>query len=226
MSREFEVTFQAFSEDWPGGKWLAYHQRGAEKWNAWLATNQPEKRASPNACRDAIAAHLPRWSPVYERMLTLAGGGPEAARMLSYWDSPPLISGCSVLTVNDPEPVMIRSYDFTETFFDGVIARTRWCGKRVVAMCEGVGGCLDGINEDGLVAALTFGGRFAHGSGFAIPIIVRYVLETCSSVEEAVACLRDIPSSGVHNIMLLDRSGASAVMFLPLMPRLGSVTSR
>jgi predicted choloylglycine hydrolase len=65
-----------------------------------------------------------------------------------------------------------------------------------------------------LTAALTFGGCFDHGLGFAIPIIIRYVLETCATVEEAVDILRHIPSSGVHNVILLDRDGATAVVFL------------
>jgi predicted choloylglycine hydrolase len=214
MSRMIDVTFRAFVEDWPDEKWLAYHRRDAGKWSDWLARNQSEKPASPLECRHAVATHLPRWLPVYDRMLAMVGASPEAARILSFWDSPPLISGCSVLALTSPEPALVRSYDFTESFFDGVVARTRWCGKRVVAMCEGVGGCLDGINEDGLVAALTFGGRFAHGQGFAIPIIVRYVLECCATVDEAIETLRGIPSSGVHNIILLDRTGATAVAFM------------
>ena len=64
---------------------------------------------------------------------------------------------------------------------------TRWFGRRVIAMREAFWGCLDGMNEDGLAVSLTFGGRKAHGPGIAMPMVLRYVLETCRSTKEAVA---------------------------------------
>ena len=47
-------------------------------------------------------------------------------------------------------------------------------------------GCLDGMNEDGLVASLTAGGSFARGPGFSVILMLRYVLETCRGVDEAL----------------------------------------
>ena len=44
-------------------------------------------------------------------------------------------------------------------------------------------GLLDGMNEDGLAVSLTFGGRQDVGDGFGIPLVLRYVLETCATVE-------------------------------------------
>jgi len=215
MSRRFEVIFRAFDEALPGEKWLAHQKQSSGKWEDWIKGTKAHPLPSPEACHAAIAEHMPEWLPVYERLVYLKGGGAEAAQSISCWGGPPLFSGCSVLALPAPRPALVRSYDFTETFFDAVIARTRWTGRSVVAMTDGTGGgCLDGINEDGLAAALTFGGRIAHGEGFAIPLIIRYVLETCAVVSDAVKKLSRLPCSGVHNVIVQDRSGASAVVYL------------
>ena len=76
------------------------------------------------------------------------------------------------------------------------------------------GGCLDGMNADGLVASMTFGGSPAQGRGFSIILMLRYVLETCRRVEQAIAALSRIPVAMAHNVTLLDRSGAHATLFL------------
>jgi len=76
------------------------------------------------------------------------------------------------------------------------------------------GGCLDGMNVDGLVASMTFGGSRAQGPGFSIILMLRYVLETCRCVEEAIVALSRIPIAMAHNVTLLDRSGAHATLYL------------
>jgi hypothetical protein len=64
------------------------------------------------------------------------------------------------------------------------------------------------MNEDGLVVSLTFGGRREIGQGFGIPFILRYVLEFCSNVEEAVEALVRVPSHMSYNVTVLDKTGA------------------
>jgi predicted choloylglycine hydrolase len=63
------------------------------------------------------------------------------------------------------------------------------------------------MNESGLVASLTFGGRKITGPGFGIPFILRYVLEFCSDVPQAVEVLSYIPSHMAYNVVVLDKSG-------------------
>jgi predicted choloylglycine hydrolase len=70
------------------------------------------------------------------------------------------------------------------------------------------------MNADGLVASVTFGGDPAAGLGFSIILIVRYVLETCSKVSDAVAALCRIPVALSQNVTVLDGSGAYATVFL------------
>ncbi len=214
MSGSLEVTFRAVAEDQPGEKWLACYERTSPKWREWYLRKGLDSLPTVAECRHALSRHMPKWRAVHDRMCAIVNNDEVSARLLSWWNPPPLISGCSVLALRDPEPVLIRSYDFTPQFFDGIIGKTRYSGRQVIAMCEGISGCLDGINEDGLVAALTFGGRLAQGSGFGIPLIVRYVLETCATTDEAVRLLCDLPSAGVQNVMLLDRHGDHAVVYL------------
>ncbi|MFI0554545.1 carcinine hydrolase/isopenicillin-N N-acyltransferase family protein, partial [Streptomyces scabiei] len=57
--------------------------------------------------------------------------------------------------------------------------RTTW----PLTMQDAAWGLLDGMNDAGLAVSLTFGGRFVHGPGFAILIVLRYLLETCNTVD-------------------------------------------
>jgi predicted choloylglycine hydrolase len=70
------------------------------------------------------------------------------------------------------------------------------------------------MNEDGLVASLTAGGSQAQGLGFSVILMLRYALETCRTVDEAIAALSRIPIALSQNMTLLDRSGAYATLFL------------
>jgi predicted choloylglycine hydrolase len=69
-----------------------------------------------------------------------------------------------------------------------------------------------------------------QGRGFAIILMLRYVLETCTSVDDAVAALSRIPVALPQNVTLLDRTGAYATLFLgphrpPAVTRLRACTN-
>ena len=64
-------------------------------------------------------------------------------------------------------------------------------------MSDCLWGLLDGMNDAGLAVSLTFGGRRALGDGFGIPLVVRYLLETCDDVAEARETLARLPYSPV-----------------------------
>lgn len=70
------------------------------------------------------------------------------------------------------------------------------------------------MNEDGLVVSCTFGGSPAVGRGFSVILMLRYVLEICRNVDEAIVALSRIPIAQSHNVTLLDQSGAYATLFL------------
>ena len=52
------------------------------------------------------------------------------------------------------------------------------------------------------------------GEGFGIPLVIRYVLEVCESVEEAIGVLRRIPVHMSYNVTVLDRDGRRATVYL------------
>jgi predicted choloylglycine hydrolase len=144
----------------------------------------------------------------------LAGGGDLAARMLSLYKPPPYLAACSQGVWNrDGSPLLARNYDYAPSRFEGVIWSTALV-KRVIGMSDCLWGLLDGMNEDGLAVSLTFGGRRVLGDGFGIPIVTRYLLETCSTVPEAQAALARLPYSLSHNLTLVDASGAVVTAYL------------
>jgi predicted choloylglycine hydrolase len=71
----------------------------------------------------------------------------------------------------------------------------------------------EGINEYGLVVAMTFVKPFVEEirPGLNSVFIVRYLLEKCSSTDEALSFLENLPVASSCNIILTDRKGKMAV---------------
>jgi predicted choloylglycine hydrolase len=115
--------------------------------------------------------------------------------------------------------VLVRNYDLDPKLNEGLILHSAWNGRRVIATSEFIWGVADGMNDAGLALSLAFGGSKSVGDGFGIPLILRYVLETCDDVDAAIAVLRRVPSHMAYNITLLDRSGdAVTVQVAPEQP--------
>jgi predicted choloylglycine hydrolase len=108
----------------------------------------------------------------------------------------------------------LRNYDYDANLFDGIVLSTRFTGTRVIGVSDQLWGLLDGVNDAGLAASLTFGGRREVGSGFGIPIVMRYLLETCTTVQEAVTHLSRLPIHLAYNVTLIDRNGDYATVFV------------
>ena len=156
---------------------------------------------------------MPELLPTYDRLCELAGGGDLEARFLSMWNPPPYMAGCSQAAWVRGNPTLIRNYDYDPRYFDGRMRYTEWL-KPVIGVQDSAWGLLDGMNADGLGAALAFGGRKVSGEGYGIPLVLRYVLETCSTVDEAVKALTRIPVHMSYNVLLLDRQRRYAVVYL------------
>ena len=107
-----------------------------------------------------------------------------------------------------------RNYDFAPRLCDGVVLASAWSGTRTVALTDCLVGVLDGMNEHGLAGALAFGGSQAMGEGFATTILLRAILESCATVEEATALALRVPVHMAYTVTLVDRSGAHATLFL------------
>jgi hypothetical protein len=158
------------------------------------------------------------WCHVWERLVELAGGGDIEARVLSLWCPPAYIAGCSQGCGSTPSAPKARLSCATTTIprrlLEGNWLATRWCGQQVLAMGDCLWGALDGMNEAGLAASLSFGGRTQTGKGFGIPLVMRYLLEVSSTVEEACDVLKRVPVHMSYSITLLDTAGHWATVFV------------
>jgi Acyl-coenzyme A:6-aminopenicillanic acid acyl-transferase len=81
-------------------------------------------------------------------------------------------------------------------------------------MLDCLWGLLDGINDAGLAVSQTFGGRPEVGEGFGIPLVIRYVLEVCGTVQEAIRVLHRVPVHMSYNVTAVDRAGRRATAYL------------
>lgn len=154
---------------------------------------------------------MPELLPTWERLRALTGGGDRAARFLSTWCPPAYLGGCSLAARADESGIrLVRNYDLSPDLNEGLLLHSSWSGRAVMGMVEFLWGLSDGINDAGLAVALAFGGRHETAVGFGITTILRYVLEVCDTVEEALTVLRRVPSHMAYNVVLADRSGRTA----------------
>lgn len=202
------LAFRAIREETPGSKWARLFQDHWPAYRAWFLSEGHEARATYLASLKAVRTHMPELLPLYEQLCELAGGSDVAARFLSFYCPPPYLSGCSqAVWRSASDPVLIRNYDYNPRYFDGLILLTGWTKRQVIAVTDCLWGVVDGVNDAGLAASLTFGGRRIIGVGFGVPIALRYVLETCETAEQAVAALCRLPYHMAYNITVLDRHG-------------------
>jgi predicted choloylglycine hydrolase len=209
------MTVHAYRETEPGPRWRALFDATWPAYRSWYTREGLAARPSLPECRDALARYMPELVPTWEGLCRLSGDDSVAARMLSMWRLPAFAVGCSQAILPGDQPTLVRNYDYDQALFEAVIASTDYSGRRrVLGTSDLLWGLLDGMNEDGLAVSLTFGGRPDVGDGFGIPIVLRYVLETCATVDEAVSVLRRIPVSQSYNVALVDRAGDHATVFV------------
>jgi predicted choloylglycine hydrolase len=218
------LTLRAFGEDEPGdqiGEHLAAIWPAFRRWWREGANTRP----TAGQARARLEEHMPELLPAWQRLTAMLGDDPDAAAALALWNPPPFLTGCSQAAVLPGGPALIRNYDWDYRLFDATVARTGYGGRRVLGMLDCLWGLLDGVNEAGLAVSLTFGGRPQVGEGFGIPLVIRYVLQVCETVQEAVRALRRIPVHMSYNVTALDRGGSRATVYLAP-DRPAHVTSR
>jgi predicted choloylglycine hydrolase len=202
-----QLELEAVEELEPGAHWQARFEAMWPTYRTWYLQEGESGRPDLATCRQALARHMPELAPIHARLTELAGGDDLAARLLSLYRPPGFIVGCSQGAWTRDAPVLVRNYDYPASRLEGIVSLTSWSGRRVLGMSDCLWGLLDGINDAGLAVSLTFGGRRDVGEGFAIPLVARYVLETCDTVAEARAAIERIPVHAPQNLTLLDRSG-------------------
>ena len=203
-----KLHFNAISEPGkPGKKWQKLFNTHWPAYKAWLDSKGKSYVPDLKTSQVALKKHMPEIWPNYERLCKLVNADEVAARFLTGFQPPAYISACSQAVMTGKDIQLVRNYDYHPDLSEGTQLLSAWNGKKVIATSDCLVGAVDGMNEDGLAISLTFGGRKAVGEGFGIPFILRYVLEFCSNVEEAVAALSRIPSHMSYNVTVVDRSG-------------------
>lgn len=208
---QMTMTFDAVAEPTPGPKWAARWTRSWPAYEAWFIARGGDRGPSRTECQQALKRYMPELVATYDRLVAIAGGSDRTARFLSTWCPPTYLGGCSLAAVASKKDVrLVRNYDLSPELNEGLLLRTEWTGRAVMGMVEFLWGLSDGINDKGLSVALAYGGRSETGAGFGVTTIVRYVLETCDTVDEALSTLKRIPSHMAYNLVLADASGRTA----------------
>ncbi|MCV6606207.1 MAG: C45 family autoproteolytic acyltransferase/hydrolase [Porticoccaceae bacterium] len=220
MGFDKEFVFSAISDDANG---VNLTPAVAARWPAYANwyTSGIDNRERPTAevCRAQLATHMPELVPSYDHLINRLAPHLSDAHLLpqflSLYNAPAFVAGCSQAAWQRPEGnALIRNYDFPLKLWDAMLLHSNWNGTRVIAMTDCLWGVLDGINEHGLTASLSFGGKLQVGDGFAVTLALRYVLEFCRTVAEACAVLQRIPVAMAYNIVLMDAAGDHRTVFI------------
>jgi len=209
------LTFRAVEEARPGPRWKALFDEMWPSYHEWYLRDGEAKRPRFREAKQMLETHMPELVPVWSELVELAGGGDLAARCLAMYDTPPLVAGCSqAIHGEGGSAILVRNYDFHPGRFEALVLATSLTGRRVVGTSDCLWGLLDGLNDAGLAVSLTFGGDRLTDRAFAIPLVVRYLLETCETVPDATRALKRLPVQAAYNLTLLDGAGRHATLFV------------
>lgn len=206
------LLFRAVEEARPGAAWQGLFNEYWPSYQRWYLQSGDAARPYYLPCLRALRSHMPELLQTYEALVALAGGGDLEARFLSLFCPPPYVTACSQAVWPGDRPMLVRNYDYPPQLCEGLILKTAWNGRQVIGMSDCSWGLLDGMNEEGLAVSLSFGGRRDVGEGFGVPLILRYVLETCTRTSEATAALARIPVHMSYNVTVVDHSGEFATV--------------
>jgi len=207
--RAHEITFEAVGE----GRLPELFTRRWPAYRRWYEQDGDRARPSLEQAVAALEQHMPELVPIWSALVAATGADELGARMLTLYDPPPLLSGCSQAALPG-EAALVRNYDYDPNLFDAVVLQTQFTDTRVIGMADQLWGLLDGVNDRGLAVSITFGGRREIGEGFGIPLVVRYLLETCGDVDEASAAIGRLPVHMAYNVTMVDLAGRTATAFV------------
>ena len=210
------LTVFGINEATPGTRWQALFAATWPAYRKWYLQRDVRPRPSLQLAQDMLATHMPELLPTYLRMVELAGevtaaqdtranaDDDVAARMLTLWDPPRFLPGCSQAVITTPEIAVCRNYDYSPELWERVVYSSRFGDRRVIGNNDCLWGLIDGMNSAGLVVSLSFGGRRGSGPGFAVSLVVRYLLEVADSTEQAREILTTMPVAMAYNLTVVD----------------------
>ncbi|MTI31993.1 C45 family autoproteolytic acyltransferase/hydolase [Xanthovirga aplysinae] len=122
---------------------------------------------------------------------------------------------CSIFAFRNGENVIFgRNYDF-------LFSHRNYCEsalicpenkKAFLAQGDVFIGKMDGVNQSGLAIGMNFVNGQEKKPGISFSLLVRYVLEHCSTTDEAIKILLDTPICSTNNYLIADKSGNIAAV--------------
>jgi predicted choloylglycine hydrolase len=207
-------TFFGFTERTPGPRWRALFDATWPAYRAWYLSEGDVVRPSLATAQRKLQQYMPELVPTWERLVDLSGGEDTAARMLTLYNPPRFLPGCSQAVLADEAPVLVRNYDYHPDLSERVVYSSAFTGRRVIGTSDCLWGLVDGMNDSGLVISLAFGGRRDAGEGFGIPLVLRYLLEVAETAPEVASILRRLPVNMAYNLTVLDRNREAITVFV------------
>jgi len=117
---------------------------------------------------------------------------------------------------NDRRVYVGRSYEWAHTEEDLRLCTTRVMGKaKHIGFSTFLFGRADGLNEHGVSVTFTGGGIFGvpqKQQGFQNHLVIRSILDSCESVDDAMGLVQKLPISGFFNLLIADRSSNAVLV--------------
>ena len=206
------LVFSSQIEHFLGEKLSVIYSRAWPAYHRWLS-RAPE-HISASLGREKLKYFMPELLTTYDGLCRMLGADEKTCAFLSLYKPPVFRAGCSQACQTGDVVELVRNYDFPAELSDRLLLHTNWNGTRVIAMTDCLWGVIDGMNEHGLAVSLAYGGRSRHGDGFAITLVLRYILEFCRNTKQAVEVLQRVPIHMSYNVTLVDRSGDSKTVII------------
>lgn len=135
----------------------------------------------------------------------------KAATLFSGYEVPKTEAmGCSSILTKE---FYMRNYDFSPNLYDGIFSLIQpEKGYASAGYNLQLIGRHDGVNQEGLVIGLHFVSNTGYTKGLSPWTSIRMVLDSCTSVEDAVIMLKEIPHAACYNFSIGDRQGNQAIV--------------
>ena len=152
-----QKVFVAEREDTPGTAWKERFLAGRAEAEACYRGTGRGTLPTASDCRAQVQRHMPELLGPYERACAIMGDVELAPQIISQFRPPPLSHGCTqAVWLGADGPALVRNFDYPLEVVSDRFESTRWFGREVIAKAQRPwGGCLDGMNADGLVASMT-----------------------------------------------------------------------
>src|SRR5437763_994183 len=129
------IDLMSMHERRPGAKLRAHYRRHWPAYRDWYLRDGEDARPTLEEARAELAHHMPEMVSTWSAIVEAVDADELGARMLTMYNPPPLLSGCSQAAITT-EPLLVRNYDYDLNLFDGVLMATQYNGSKVLGMTD------------------------------------------------------------------------------------------